>query len=403
MNMKKNMRRRSIGDADLNIERKRIIQKIQETIKGNIKAKVDRYDSGANTIEMFLTKTEYEGMLNMYGVAPSVEAPSVLKGKPIFLIFPNPNYINGKIFCLIDTILKGSEEVKLTIKVWNTNKIYKDRLQRAISSQKTYQNKEGVAGYALLQVRPTAIPATAATLEVVKKISGEVPYEQIADEPIQSTGDIAEVLTKVNAALSETDYTTNVIPGSPTIRVANVIMDNVQLTLSEMKNDMIRVEVQKPWVIRSLVKNGTDWVQEGINTIGGRVKKALGVKIPARAVRTQNEQRNIVISPTGIKDVSLIEAFEEIAALSNEKFEPRSTTRTIVGNKEEPFVNITNKRTGEEIRGRVTYLDYDPRRESITLQFVPNDTKVLLELSNTDKISIANMEFQMYSYMDIGM
>jgi len=356
---------------------------------------------------MGLTKTEYERMLKMYEVARS--EISKLKDKPIFLTFPNPNFINGKISCLIDTILEGSEEVKLTkltIKVLcppvrpgilpvrrpgsqrlpyseNTCQIYKERLQRAILTQKTYQSKEGVAGYALLKVQRTAIPATPASLEVVKKNSDEdLPYL-----PIQS------LLERVNDAIEGSDYITNVKSGSPKFEVETVFMDNVVVRLSEMNNDMIRVEVQKPSAIRSLVNNGT----ERIKKIGGTFKKAIGMNTSAEPVRTQNKQQNIVISPTGIKDVSLIEAFEMI----NEIYNDEPASRTIVKNKKF-VVRITPKRNGQTITidGLVDNVDYADS-ESITLQFVPENKDVFLKLSNRDVITIANVELQMFSYVDL--
>ena len=380
---------------------------IEEEIEG-IKAKVNRYNLEENTIEVILTKTDYERMLKMYGVAARIE----LKDKPILLIFPNVNVNNPSILCIIVYILELSEGVKLFIEARcprqverrlfssnNTCQTYKDKLKNDIDRQINYQVDQGDAANALLILLRTKIPATPATLEVVKKDSGA--QQATTDENI---GGIREVSDKVNAALAGTEYTTKVTPARPLIEEKIAILEDAKVALSETKNGKIHVKLRKQERIRSLVNNIVDKGKERISKVGETVKKITGMKRPAKPVATRNsQQRNLIVTNEGNKYVSFEKALRTVEQLTNESYESYETiTRAIVIKKKMNYVTIT-KRNGKEIKGRLTRgnLEYDAGNESLAFVFIPDNSDNLLELSGMDEnVSIANVQFRSFSYDD---
>ena len=408
MNMKKNMRRRSM--EEIFQVKDSFIERVLEEEREGIKAKVNGYDLEANAITVVLTKTDYERMLKMYGVAARIE----LTDKPILLIFPNVNVNNPSILCIIVKIIEGSEEVKLIIEALcprqvpvrrkrlfssndNTCQTYKNKLKDAIKKQIDYQRDEGGAANVLLELLRTKIPATPATLEVVKKNSGAEEELATTDKNI---GGISEVSDKVNAALVGTEYTTKVTPASPMIEEKIAIIEDAQVTLSETKNGKIHVKLQIQSAIRSLVNDIVDRGKEGINKVGETVTKITGMKRPAKPVMIRNsQQRNVIVTNEGTKDVSFKKALKTTEGLLKESYDNGVALDSI--KKKMNYATIT-RRNGTEIIGKLTGdNEYDAGNESLEFDIVPNNSDSLLELSKTNEIvSIAKVKFQSFSYDD---
>jgi hypothetical protein len=391
------------------------IERILEEEREGIKAKVNGYDLEANTITVVLTKTDYERMLKMYGVAGLIE----LKNKPILLIFPNVNFNNPSILCIIVNILKGSEEVKLIIEARcprpvqeqkkrlfssnnNTCQTYKNKLNDAIKKQIVYQREEGGAANVLLELLRTKIPATPATLEVVKKNSG-------AEELATTDENIEGIRDKVNAALAGTEYTTKVTPASPMIEEKIAIIEDVEALISETKNGKIHVKLRNRSGIRSLVNDIVEKGKEGINKVGETVTKITGMKRPAKPVMIKNsQQRNLIVTNEGNKYVSFKKALKTIEGLSSESYDNGVALDSI--KKKMNYATIT-RQNGTEIIGRLTGdSEYDAvigneslDFEFVLFEFVPKNSNILLELSKTDEIvSIAKVKFQSFSYNGYG-
>ena len=348
----------------------------------------------------------------MYGVAARIE----LKNKPILLIFPNVNVNNPSILCIIVNILEGSEEVKLIIEARcpsqvpvrrkrlfssndNTCQTYKNKLKDAIKKQIVYQREEGGAANVLLELLRTKIPATPATLEVVKKNSGAEEELATTDKNI---GGISEVSDKVNAALVGTEYTTKVTPASPMIEEKIAIIEDAQVTLSETKNGKIHVKLQIQSAIRSLVNDIVDRGKEGINKVGETVTKITGMKRPAKPVMIRNSQQiNVIVTNEGSKYVSFKKALKTTEGLLKESYDNGVALDSI--KKKMNYATIT-RQNGTEIIGRLTGdNEYDAviGNESLDFDVVPYNSDSLLELSKTDEIvSIAKVKFQLFSYDD---